>query len=469
MNLQAKIDRIKNNLDARSYTVAAGEAVKIIEIAFRKLLIDGLALLSDKDRLKVMQAIIEIGKGEKGVESFGLGQMLAVLRKSKFNDAWEAATSSDLSAIKMINLDALNEIRIKLTHDATEASKFEAEFLFHALEGVIQAFGIMSLEKQEPVAKKVLDKQLQEPHNEAVIKQSSPLGKRNKASAYTPVDLNEAKRLEIQSNNSLPVDMDAFKHALGLLSGKKSDGLFALDLGCARGNVTHSRFSSFSVFEKVIGIDKNEDTINIAKSSNYGNGFEFHALNIESQEGVDCLKGILEDNGKEGFDVIFSALTLHHLSDPLKVLRRLRGILNTNGVIILRGSDDGSKLAFPDHENLLDQVLNETYALPNVSDRMNGRKLYNQLWRAGYRNIKKFYHSMDTVGMSIDERLFLFRESFSYRKNYIRNLMKENPNDASWAKKLEWMEQKLEELEMAFESEDYYYVEQTVVAVGQKK
>ncbi len=85
-------------------------AVKIIEIAFRKLLVDGLALLSDRDRLKVMKAIIEIGKGEKGVESFGLGQMLAVFRKSKFNDAWEASTSSDLSAIKMINLDALNDI-----------------------------------------------------------------------------------------------------------------------------------------------------------------------------------------------------------------------------------------------------------------------------------------------------------------------------------------------------------------------
>ena len=55
MNLQVKIDRIKNNLDAQAYTVAAGEAVKIIEIAFRKLLVDGLALLSDKDRLKVMQ------------------------------------------------------------------------------------------------------------------------------------------------------------------------------------------------------------------------------------------------------------------------------------------------------------------------------------------------------------------------------------------------------------------------------
>jgi len=246
MNLQAKIDRIKNNLDAQAYTVAAGEAVKIIEIAFRKLLVDGLALLSDKDRLKVMQAIIEIGKGEKGVESFGLGQMLAVLRKSKFNDAWEAATSSDLSAIKMINLDALNEIRIKLIHDATEASKFEAEFLFHALEGVIQAFGIMSLERQEPVASKthfvstrILEEKLTKPF-------ATKAGDKRETSTYAPTDFNEFGRLSIQAEYSLGVDMEAFKHALRVI--EKANGLIGLDLGCARGEVTKSRFGSFSVF-----------------------------------------------------------------------------------------------------------------------------------------------------------------------------------------------------------------------------
>ena len=36
MNLQVKIDRIKNNLDAQAYTVTAGEAVKVIDITFRE-------------------------------------------------------------------------------------------------------------------------------------------------------------------------------------------------------------------------------------------------------------------------------------------------------------------------------------------------------------------------------------------------------------------------------------------------
>jgi len=38
MNLQLKIDRIKNNLDAQSYTVVAEGVVKVIGIIFEKRL-----------------------------------------------------------------------------------------------------------------------------------------------------------------------------------------------------------------------------------------------------------------------------------------------------------------------------------------------------------------------------------------------------------------------------------------------
>jgi len=242
MNLQGKIDRIKNNLDAQSYTVAAGEAVKIIEIAFRKLLVDGLALLSDKDRLKVMQAIIEIGKGEKGVESFGLGQMLAVLRKSKFNDAWESATSSDLSAIKMINLDALNEIRIKLTHGATEASKFEAEFLFHALEGVIQAFGIMSLEKQYPVANKVATPT--EIEQKKILKEVTQADRVK--NTYDVVDRKEKRRLAVQKNLTRPQDIKVLQTLIPDLDDKN-----ILDIGCNNGDYIIDRLTAVGELDLV--------------------------------------------------------------------------------------------------------------------------------------------------------------------------------------------------------------------------
>jgi len=462
MNLQAKIDRIKNNLDAESYTVAAGEAVKIIEIAFRKLLVDGLALLSDKARLKVMQAIIDIGKGEKGVGSFGLGQMLAVLRKSKFYDGWEASTGNDLSAIKMIDLDALNKIRIKLTHDAEEASKFEAEFLFHALEGVIQTFGIMSLEKQGSSVSSV---------DNITASHKTPSGKLQKneqqSAKYSPTEYNEAKRLSIQGEYPFDVDMKAFKQALRMLP-KKSE-LVALDVGCANGEITRSRFGAFSVFRKVIGVDADAKVIEQAKNEDSEGVFEYHQMNIADKDAESKLTHILEENEATGFDVIFSAFTLHFISNPVAVLRKLRKMLNKGGVIIIRGWDDDMTVAYPDKENLVSDIKEAVRTAPITSDIHCGRKLYHQTWKAGFRDIQIFHKIIDTSSMDIDARMDYFISAFSWRKNLFARFVETYPDQHEWAGKLAWIEEAIESLEVEFESEDFYFMELLTVAVGQKK
>jgi len=463
MNLQAKIDRIKNNLDAQSYTVAAGEAVKIIEVAFRKLLVDGLTTLSDQDRLKVMQAIIDVGKGHKGVESFGLGEILGVLRQSKFNNAWEAATGSNLSAIKMINLDALNDIRIKITHEAAEASEFEAKFLFNALEGVIQAFGILSLEKRAGVQEDI------EQSNVSNNKKSGPSVATIdvKAAIYSPTEYEEEKRLSIQGTYSLDIDMQAFKHALRMLP--KDNNLMALDVGCANGEITESRFGAFSVFEKVIGIDANDGVIQSAVKNSSDKIFEYHQLDIEDKGAEQQLKSLLEPHKVGGFDVIFSAFTLHFIQHPVAVLRKLRKLLNKGGVIILRGWDDETTVAYPDKEGVVTSIINEISNAPLKSDITNGRKMYNQTWKAGFRDIKILHNTTDTAAMDLDERMDFFISCFSWRRNFFSRLVKTYPNELKWREKLEWIDNALESLEVEFESEDFYYMELTTVAVGQKK
>ena len=141
-----KMERVRECLGSQSYTFAATEAAKIIELAFRKLLLHGLPKLDEKQRLKVMDAILAIGKGTRGVDSFGLGQMLAVVKRSHFFDAWEQATGRDLTPIKMVNFDALSDVRNKLAHHGYEASKFEAEFMFQVLQGFIDTFDILTIE-----------------------------------------------------------------------------------------------------------------------------------------------------------------------------------------------------------------------------------------------------------------------------------------------------------------------------------
>ncbi|MDX8389458.1 MAG: hypothetical protein R8M38_03115 [Mariprofundaceae bacterium] len=141
-----KMERVRGLLSNQSYTFAATEAAKIIELAFRKLLLHGLPKLDEKHRLKVMDAILAIGKGTKGVDSFGLGQMLAVIKRAHFFEAWETATGCDLMPIKMVNFDVLSELRNKLAHHGYEASKFEAEFMFQVLQGFMNTFDILTID-----------------------------------------------------------------------------------------------------------------------------------------------------------------------------------------------------------------------------------------------------------------------------------------------------------------------------------
>jgi len=467
MSLQSKIGRIKNNIDAQAYTVAAGEAVKVIEIAFRKILVDGLALVSDKDRLKVMQAILEIGKGEKGVESFGLGHMLAVLRKSKFNDAWEASTGANLSAFKMINFDALNEIRIKLTHDAEDASQFEAEILYQAVQGIIQGFGAVLLNEDVGASASYSAPQPKSDVEDSTVKeliQKTQAGE----SSYSPVQFDELERLRIQCKLVEAVDLRAFKYALNLMDKKK--GLIGLDIGCSEGFVTHERFSSFGMFEHVVGVDKSKEAIEQAKVNGYEGSYSFYAADLESRNGIETLKNALNEQGVSGFDVIFSAYVFHHLKNPIKVLRELRKLLNPNGVIIVRTVDDKLSASYPDQKEIVHKIFELSDRIPGMSSREHGRKLYNEMWKTGYRSLNMYYEVLDTVGKSIDERLMLFQDNFSWRPNYVKRAMEAFPEKKSELEKdLEWLENALEELEIMFESEDYFHMEPIVVAVGQKK
>jgi len=462
MNLQGKIDRIKNNLDAQSYTVAAGEAVKIIEIAFRKLLIDGLALLSDKDRLKVMQAILEIGKGERGVESFGLGQMLAVLRKSKFNDAWERCTNSDLSALKMINLDALNEIRIKLTHNAAEASKFEAEFLFHALEGVIQAFGIMSLEKQEPVANKVATPtEIEQKKILKEVKQADRV-----KNTYDVVDRKEKRRLAVQKNLTRPQDLKALQELIPNLDGKN-----ILDIGCNNGDYIIDRLTvvgELDLVANLIGIDIDEQIIQEANKKHARETFDFVKLDSESNGFLDDLLDLMEDRSIEGFDLITVPMLLLHLKKPYKLLRVLRKVLNSGGSIFIRDMDDRLAVAHPDENNIVERMLEISSAIEFTGFRENGRQIYSLLKKSGFNDIQIHPESINTIGRSHDDREALFHINFDYVLGDLRLATEKYPDSAEWAGAYEWMLDAYEELEELFQRDDFFYQMGTIVFSAKK-
>jgi len=149
-DLGEQVQTISRMLGDGYFPQAAKECVTLIEHALRELLRRESARLAGRDRLKLNQAELQVGKGEKSLEEFGLGQLVGVLRTSGFLDAWSQATGRSLATVKMVNLDGLVELRNGIVHRNEQAGRSEAELLYNVLRTLLETFGILTLEEAPP-------------------------------------------------------------------------------------------------------------------------------------------------------------------------------------------------------------------------------------------------------------------------------------------------------------------------------
>lgn len=279
-----------------------------------------------------------------------------------------------------------------------------------------------------------------------------------RCSAYDVNYGDEFHRLRIQARNSLGSDM-------AVLKDTGAHGT-VLDVGCAFGVVTASRFGG-DAFTKVMGIDRDERSISYA-AQHSPEKFIFRVADAEVEDFRDRMAGIMAENGIESFDVIFISLVLHHMRDPYMVLRRLRKFLAHDGIIIVRGSDDGTKMAYPDEQRLMQKIIEKTLQANRVSDRLHGRKIYDWLTQSGYHDVKMYSFMRDTSRLDMDEREDLFRESFSYRVNYFRKQWEENPSDNRLFQEFDEMETLLALFENTFMKENFWYAEYDYIGVARR-
>ena len=145
-DLSKRVQQISKMIDQGFHTPAAIQCVTLIEFAMRELLQRQTRHLDGKDRLQVNKVELEVGKGERCLEDFTMGELLAVIRNSKFFAAWSRATGQSLGSIEMIKLRKVVNLRNRLIHNSEDASRTDAELLFSALRVFIETFGILALE-----------------------------------------------------------------------------------------------------------------------------------------------------------------------------------------------------------------------------------------------------------------------------------------------------------------------------------
>ena len=288
-------------------------------------------------------------------------------------------------------------------------------------------------------------------------------------SSYSSDYYNEFKRLELQAKNCAYADETALNYLFSQNEWKEEKDLFVLDAGSAYGYVAADRFCPYSKVKKILCVDNNPRVIERAQIRFADNPrMIFEELDLESDSMVEDIERIMAKHNIPYINIVYSALTLHHLKNPNKVLRNLRRIMIPNSYIILRGSDDGSKLCYP-KSNLLDSILKKTTEAEGVSDRQNGRKIFSQLKNAGFLDIKIFSCMRDTSCIPYDSLNELFQESFSYRVNYFQKAIEMNPEDKKAKEDYEWMKNALEEFENLFYRSDFWYCQYYYVGIGHKQ
>lgn len=283
-------------------------------------------------------------------------------------------------------------------------------------------------------------------------------------SSYNPAANKEFKRLKIQAKNTRAADMPAIEYVVKRLN---KQNLRILDAGCAYGYVTHDRFAEFND-AKVLAVDVSEKCLEYAREHNHDDNIFYEKLNLEDEDFDDKIEELMSKYDIEKFDIVFSSLVIHHLKNPNKFLRRIRRYLSNDGYIIIRGSDDGSIMTCND-EGLLSKVVEMHLKTDGISDRLNGRKIYSQLISSGYKNVKMMNYIKDLSGLDLDERYDVFLERFSYRRNYLQNVLDKDPYNMEKRNALEAMDYALDKLENKFSEETFWYCETDFIGIAQKK
>ncbi len=296
-------------------------------------------------------------------------------------------------------------------------------------------------------------------------------------STHRSDDKKEVKRLHLQERFGRELDTKLIGKALKAI-GKKQ-GIRVLDVGCADGYVTERRFTPGKGFAKVVGIDRNENVIRRAREGVKDGAFIYEQMDVEREDFPDRLRAVMALNGIEAFDVIFSALTLHHLNRPVALLEKLNDFLAPNGVILLRGVDDDAQLLYSYNKktgaieaaksNLVRDVTRLSIQTKGMSNRFHGRQLVAWLKQAGYTDIETAYAVLDTVGTDDDEREAIYNYYFSFRTDYTERAMEADPEDARKQRIHAQLAAKLASLKKLFlDDDDIYYMVLSFGAVAHR-
>ena len=105
--VQDKLSFIQDMIDKGEYNIVITESCSLFEMAFKKIFKEAVASFEFQDRNALMEAEQKIGKGNKGVNDFGFGELVGLNRESHLLSKWATYTNKDMGLINSINFGSI--------------------------------------------------------------------------------------------------------------------------------------------------------------------------------------------------------------------------------------------------------------------------------------------------------------------------------------------------------------------------
>ena len=274
--------------------------------------------------------------------------------------------------------------------------------------------------------------------------------KRGKHRYYGASDEEEVEFLDLQQEMMYRFDQEIYDK---ILDGKEN--MCILDIGCNNGAQIMAHFESDERVSCIVGIDKDQNSIDIAKAK-YPNAI-FECYDIEASSFRKQLKDFVKENIIEKFDMINISMVLLHLERPSILLSTLKSYLKPNGVMFIRDIDDGLNLAFPDNDGTFARMIEICSYCDMLGYRNSGRQIYSHLKGAGFSQVKLEKVGLSTADMSYEEKCALFDVYFGYIPTALEKTIERSPTLIRAKHDYEWVESVKENAYEAFLNNDFLF------------
>ena len=287
--------------------------------------------------------------------------------------------------------------------------------------------------------------------NKDLLKINNKIKKERVKSAYFSSE-RENVRLKLQTTLLRKFDGDIYSNIL-----EKYESPDILDVGCGNGDMIFDRLRNYTHNYRLIGIEKDPDKAREAEEKYSSDTNFFYSKDVEDSDFSDELNEIMSSRQIAQFDIINISMLLLHLKSECSLLRKLRRILKPNGIIIVKDIDDGINFAYPDDEQAFDRIYAICDNNETSGERKNGRQVYTNLYRAGFRRIELLKSGFSTIGLNYEEKEAFWGMYFKFILGDIQWMRDKYPENIEIAEDCEWYMDNYDELFEAFMRDDFVF------------